>query len=193
MPSVELRHCCASRVKNSAPRPSLLQRPVAKHPPHGPVACQPPARRYGADQRRVANEGSDEAGGRLSTRVPRYPHDYGDAMNWTAELPIVWIVDGRRVPGRVAIGVPELVPDGDGESICAVVLDGLQPMTPVHGDGEFHALMQGVRFLDLRIRDYVAKGFAPCSPAKTMIQRALPRASSRCSGRSAETPSSTPK
>lgn len=79
-------------------------------------------------------------------------------MTWTAELPVVWIVDGRRVPGRVAIGVPDLVPDGDGEAICPVALDGLQPVTPVHGDGEFHALMQGVRFLERRIRDYVADG-----------------------------------
>jgi hypothetical protein len=88
-------------------------------------------------------------------------------MSWTAELPIVWIVDGRRVPGRVAIGMPELVPDGDGEAICAVALDGLQPVTPVHGDGEFHALMQGVRFLDLRIRDHVAKGVRVVFPGET--------------------------
>ena len=87
-------------------------------------------------------------------------------MSWTAELPIVWIVDGRRVPGRVAIGVPELVPDGDGEAICAVALDGLQPVTPVRGYGEFHALMQGVRFLDLRIRDYVAKGVRAVFPGE---------------------------
>jgi hypothetical protein len=85
-------------------------------------------------------------------------------MSWTAELPIVWIVDGRRVPGRVAIGVPELVPDGDGEAICAVALDGLQPVTSVHGQGEFHALMVGVRFLDMRLRDYVAKGVRAVLP-----------------------------
>lgn len=83
---------------------------------------------------------------------------YGDAVIWTAELPIVWIVNGRRMPGRVAVGVPELVPDGDGEAICPVALDGLQPVTRVRGAGVFHALMQGVRFLDLRIRHYVADG-----------------------------------
>jgi hypothetical protein len=79
-------------------------------------------------------------------------------MTWTAELAILWVVDGRRVPGRVAIGVPELVPDGDGEAICAAAIDGLQPVTMVHGAGEFHALMQAVRFLDLRIRHHVADG-----------------------------------
>jgi len=80
------------------------------------------------------------------------------AISWTAELQVVWIVDGKRVPGRVAIGVPEIVPDGDGEAICPVALDGLQPVTRVNGDGVFHALLLGVRFLDLRLRHYVADG-----------------------------------
>jgi hypothetical protein len=85
-------------------------------------------------------------------------------MRWTAELPIVWIINDRRVPGRVAIGVPELVPNGDGEAICGVALDGLQPVTPVHGEGEFHALMVAVRFLDMRLRDYVAQGVRAVFP-----------------------------
>jgi hypothetical protein len=85
-------------------------------------------------------------------------------MIWTAELPIIWIVDGRRVTGRLAVGVPELVPDGDGEAICAVALDGLQPVTRVRGEGEFHALMQGVRFLDLRLRGYVGEGIRVVDP-----------------------------
>lgn len=85
-------------------------------------------------------------------------------MTWLAELPIVWIVDGRRVPGRVAIGVPEPVPDGDGETICEVAIDGLQPVTRVRGEGTFHALMQGVRFLDLRIRHYVTDGVRVACP-----------------------------
>jgi hypothetical protein len=85
-------------------------------------------------------------------------------MRWTAELPIVWIINDRRVPGRVAIGVPELVSNGDGEAICPVALDGLQPVTPVHGEGEFHALMVAVRFLDLRLRDYVAQGVRAVFP-----------------------------
>jgi hypothetical protein len=85
-------------------------------------------------------------------------------MKWTAELEVIWIVGGRRVPGRVAVGVPELVPDGDGEAICPVALDGLQSVTRVHGHGAFHALMQGVRSLDLQIRDYVAKGVRAVLP-----------------------------
>jgi hypothetical protein len=85
-------------------------------------------------------------------------------MIWTAELAIVWVVDGKRVPGRVAIGVPELVPDGDGEATCAVAIDGLQPVTRVRGVGEFHALMQAVRFLDLRLRHHVADGVRVMEP-----------------------------
>jgi hypothetical protein len=79
-------------------------------------------------------------------------------MRWTAEHEVVWLFDGRRVPGRIAIGVPELVPDGDGEAICPVALDGLQPVTRVHGEGEFHALLQAVRFLEVRLRHHVADG-----------------------------------
>lgn len=86
-------------------------------------------------------------------------------MTWVAELQIVWIVDGKHVPGRVAIGVPQLVPNrDDGEATCAVAIDGLQVVTNVHGDGTFHALMQGVRFLHLRLRHYVADGVRVAFP-----------------------------
>jgi hypothetical protein len=107
------------------------------------------------------------AAGDLPARVPT-PLDCagaGGAVTWTAELDLVWIVDGRRVPGRVAIGVPEFVPDGDGEAICQVALDGLQPVTRVHGDGAFHTLMQAVRFLHQRLRHYVTDGVRVVFPA----------------------------
>jgi hypothetical protein len=79
-------------------------------------------------------------------------------VSWVAELQVIWIVDGKHVPGRVAIGVPELVPNKNGEATCAVAIDGLQPVTLVRGEGTFHALMQGVRFLHLRLRHYAADG-----------------------------------
>ena len=87
-------------------------------------------------------------------------------MSWTAEIPIVWIVDGQRVPGRIAISAPELVPGGDGEAVCEVALDGLQPVTRVRGYGTFHALAQGMRFLDMRIRDHVARGVRAVLPGE---------------------------
>jgi hypothetical protein len=79
-------------------------------------------------------------------------------MTWVAELQVAWSFDGKHVPGRVAIGVPALVAGGDGEATCAVAIDGLQPVTQVRGEGPFHALMQGVRFLHLRLRHYAADG-----------------------------------
>jgi hypothetical protein len=95
----------------------------------------------------------------MSTSVPTPdPYGQGAAVTWLAEFPLTWVIDGKYVPGRIAIGVPELVPDGDGEAICPVAIDGLQPVTRVHGEGEFHALLQGVHFLDVRIRHYVADG-----------------------------------
>jgi hypothetical protein len=101
---------------------------------------------------------------RLPAAVPSSPDRHGGTVSWTAELQVVWIVGEKRVPGRVAIGVPELVPDGDGEAICPVALDGLQSVTRVRGEGEFHALLQGVRFLDRRIRDYVTDGVRAVFP-----------------------------
>jgi hypothetical protein len=85
-------------------------------------------------------------------------------MTWVAELQVTWIIDGKHVPGRVAIGVPEIVPNMNGEAICEVAIDGLQPVTRVRGEGAFHALMQGVRFLHLRLRHYVADGVSLTFP-----------------------------
>jgi hypothetical protein len=82
----------------------------------------------------------------------------GDDEKWAAQLEVVWILNGKRAPGRIAIGVPELVPDGGGEAICPVALDGLQTVTRVHGQGAFHAHLQAVRSLETQLRNVVAKG-----------------------------------
>jgi hypothetical protein len=84
-------------------------------------------------------------------------------LTWLAEFPITWVIDGKRVSGLIAIGMPELVldrsdGDGEGEATCTIALDGIQPRTTVHGEGKFHALLMGIRFLDARIRDHVSKG-----------------------------------
>ena len=81
-----------------------------------------------------------------------------DDVQWIAELAVIWIFHGKRVPGRIAIGVPGLVADSDGEAICPVALDGLQQVTRVRGEGAFHAHLQGVRSLERQLRDLVAKG-----------------------------------
>jgi hypothetical protein len=83
-------------------------------------------------------------------------------VKWLAEHPITWVVNGKRVQGLIAIGMPELVePEdehGEGEATCTIALDGLQSRTTVHGQGKFHALLMGFRFLDVRLRDHVSKG-----------------------------------
>jgi len=83
-------------------------------------------------------------------------------MTWIAELSVVWIFSGgERVAGQIAIGMPEFVRDGDDEAICPVTLGGLDGqgrVTPVQGVGKFHALLQGIHFIEARIRASVAQG-----------------------------------
>jgi hypothetical protein len=91
---------------------------------------------------------------------------------WIIEMPIIWIVpdgerlpgfpSGQRVSGQIAIGVPELVPDGNGEAICPITMGGLDGpgrVTNIHGEGNFHALRLAIGFIERRIRDSVAQGF----------------------------------
>jgi hypothetical protein len=87
-------------------------------------------------------------------------------VTWLAEFPVTWVFDGKRVPGRIALGMPELVPDDgeneegarEGEAMLTVALDGLQPRTTVHGEGKFHVLLLAIRFLETRLRDHASKG-----------------------------------
>ena len=66
--------------------------------------------------------------------VPRTP-------SWIAEQSVVFLyADGRRVPGRIALGAPH---DDGRSSTCVIALDGisdeLAPKTPVHGDTTLQA------------------------------------------------------
>lgn len=81
-------------------------------------------------------------------------------MTWLAEFPLTWVIDGKRVPGLIAIGMPEPVDseDSEGEATCTIALDGLQPRTQVRGEGKFHTLLLGFRSIDARIRGHVAQG-----------------------------------
>jgi hypothetical protein len=92
-------------------------------------------------------------------------------VTWIAEFPLAWVIDGKRVPGRIAIGMPKLVDGEDGgedegEATCTIALEGLQPRpTTVHGEGRFHALLMGVRFIDAQIRGHVSKGVRAVFPS----------------------------
>jgi hypothetical protein len=81
-----------------------------------------------------------------------------------AELPLAWVIGGKRVQGLIAIGMPELVDSGEGEATCTIALDGLQRRTTVPAEGRFHALMLGGRFIDDQIRDHVSKGVRAVFP-----------------------------
>ena len=91
-------------------------------------------------------------------------HHHGGAVKWVVEMPIVWIFpSGKRASGQIAIGVPELVPDGNGEAICPVTMGGLEGLGPdrvtdIHGEGKLHALMLALGYIERRIRDSVADG-----------------------------------
>ena len=95
-------------------------------------------------------------------------------MTWVVEYPLTWLYDGKRVAGRIAIGTPELVPDrDDGEAICPVALDGLQPReTQVHGVDKLQALVLALRFIERRLRDSVADGVRLVLPDEDDPERA---------------------
>jgi hypothetical protein len=100
-------------------------------------------------------------------------------VTWIVEMPIVWIFPagerlpgfpaGERVSGQIAIGVPELVPEGDGVAICPITmggLDGSGRVTPIHGQGTLQALRLALGFIEHRIRDSVAQGVRVLLPGE---------------------------
>jgi hypothetical protein len=102
----------------------------------------------------------------------RRPDHHGGTVKWIVEMPIVWIFPsgpaklgfpaGERVSGQIAIGVPEIVSDGNGEAICPITMGGLDGpgrVTNIHGEGKLHALMLALGYIERRIRDSVADGF----------------------------------
>jgi hypothetical protein len=81
-------------------------------------------------------------------------------VTWVLEYPLTWLLHGKRVPGRIAIGTPGLTPDrDDGEAICPVALDGLQPgVTQVHGVDTLQAMLLALCYIGRRLRDSAADG-----------------------------------
>ena len=79
---------------------------------------------------------------------------------WIAEEPVVFVhPDGRRVAGRIAIGLPG--PDGRGASVCPVALDGLLDVGEkpgIFGEGNLQALLLAARFAGGMLHDFLARG-----------------------------------
>ena|SRR5688572_14805641 len=83
---------------------------------------------------------------------------------WIAELRVIIVhPDGRRVPGRIAVGQPYTVAGGDPagwhESHCPIEIDSLHSgKHPVIGGGSLQALLLGVRFLGSTLHNFVSRG-----------------------------------
>lgn len=77
---------------------------------------------------------------------------------WIAEERVIFVhPDGRRSPGRIAVGLPVQVDPA--ESTCPIALDGFHTIPrPIHGGSNLQALMLAVRFLGMRIHDFLSKG-----------------------------------
>lgn len=76
---------------------------------------------------------------------------------WIAEEKVVFVhPDGRRTVGRIAVGVPEQV--GPDEASCPIALDGLERTRPIHGGSKLQALLLAIRFLGMRLHDFLSKG-----------------------------------
>ena len=77
--------------------------------------------------------------------------------SWIAEEPVVFVyADGRRNAGRIAVGLPEHV--GADEARCSIALDGLERTRPIHGATTLQALLLAIRFLGMRLHDFMLKG-----------------------------------
>lgn len=87
-------------------------------------------------------------------------------MTWIVEHEVVWLLpSGERRAGRIAIGAPELVPDGNGDATCAYSLEGLEePRGPLRGDGTLSALLLALRLIGFTLHSHLARGMRVLTP-----------------------------
>ncbi len=77
--------------------------------------------------------------------------------NWIAGREVTFIKpDGRKTPGRIAIGEPEEV--SGVEARCAVLLEGLDPVHEARGDSTLQALALALRLAGRRLHDFCSSG-----------------------------------
>jgi hypothetical protein len=78
------------------------------------------------------------------------------ASEWIAEEQVVFVFpNGTRRDGRIAIGLP--VRDHH-DARCPVALDGLQQCGPIFGASTAQALLLAIRFLGVRLHDFLSRG-----------------------------------
>lgn len=76
-----------------------------------------------------------------------------------AERPVILVhSDGRRVPGRVWIGLPERL-EAEVMAMCPVGIDGLHDgLSPIAGTDTLQALLLATRLAATLLRDFQDKG-----------------------------------
>ena len=92
------------------------------------------------------------------------PGDLEPGTAWIAEEEVLWVwPDGRQLPGRIAIGVPEdLSPRG---ARCATALDGLHKVIHIQGGSRLQALVLAIGFVEARLASFASKGGRVLDPA----------------------------
>lgn len=76
---------------------------------------------------------------------------------WIADEHVVFVLsDGQRVSGRISVAAPEQV--STNEAKCSVVLDGLEREWDIRGASTLQALLLAIRFLGMRLHDFLSKG-----------------------------------
>ena len=84
---------------------------------------------------------------------------------WIAEEHVIWVLpSGERRAGRIAVGLPEMVADGEGEAKCTIALDGLEPVRAVSGQGTMQALLLALRLGGMRLYDFISHGMSVRCP-----------------------------
>ena len=77
---------------------------------------------------------------------------------WIAEEHVIFLhADGRRVPGRISISMPERV--SAHEAQCLATLDGVHDKPqPIRGASTMQALLLAARFLGIELYSFLAFG-----------------------------------
>jgi hypothetical protein len=85
-------------------------------------------------------------------------------QTWIAEEEVVFLhPNGRRVPGRIAVGLPVQVHVGEAD--CTIALDGYEQQPgPLKGGSTLQALLLAVRFIGTRLHDFLSKGGRVLNP-----------------------------
>jgi hypothetical protein len=80
------------------------------------------------------------------------------SQQWIADEKVVFLhPDGRRVPGRIAVGMPVQI--SDGEAGCAISLDGFDYIPgPLKGASPLQALLMALQFIGWRLHDFISSG-----------------------------------